>query len=315
MTAIDTVLRQLLPFCIAGGSLAACAKQAPPVASPDSTRAAAPNRPAQPEPPPPEASVDPTTDATFTQGVLDILRHKDPRGAWKTPETLVLTNETAFVVNLERIRHVCSVRPETCRSALEHFTTEVLRIAASPNDSTATRSQLVPIIRPASYLEQIPQNIRTATLSEPVAADLVTIYVVDQGGAVRGASLDDLSRTGVVQAELAVEARKNLAAALPAPIPGTVCQNHSITVWATGNYFESSRLLLPELWNDIAAQSHGSLIAAVPAADALIIACNPSRVELDQLAAVVDRMWQNAERPLSHSLLEWTTAGWRQLRP
>lgn len=83
-----------------------------------------------------------------------------------------------------------------------------------------------------------------------------------QGGSVRGATLDDLSNSGVSREALAATATRNLAAVLPVLPHQRQCAPHSTTVWATGNYYESSRLLLTDGGDGFNTASGGATGAA-----------------------------------------------------
>src|SRR5262249_48456060 len=160
---------------------------------------AAPSAPPAPaSPAPSHHNVDWSTPAAFTNDVLAILQQRDPRGAWSFKEPSAVRNGKGMTANLERIRLHCQAGPESCEAEVAHFTDEVLRISGQEGAAEKTTpAQLTAIVRPASYLQSIPEAIRAATLSDPLVADIVVVYVVDQGGAVRGAKAEDLSATGV----------------------------------------------------------------------------------------------------------------------
>lgn len=221
-----------------------------------------------------------------------------------------------MIVHLERIRLHCQANPTSCSTEVAHFADEMIRISAEEGaeKTKPTPAQLTAIVRPASYLQSIPEAIRAATLSEPLVADIVVVYVVDQGGAVRGAKAEDLSATGVSRDTLPARVRTNLAAVLPVPAEKPNCDAPSIAVWATGNYYESSRLLLTDYWKDLAKGAHGSIVVAAPAADALMVACAVAPAELKKLAATVEAVWRASERPISKALLRWTADGWQEVR-
>jgi uncharacterized protein YtpQ (UPF0354 family) len=218
-------------------------------------------------------------------------------------------------VNLGRLWLLCQKQPSACDAEVEHFADEALKIAAAPRDSKVAAEQLMAVVRATTYFDGMPADVRSSTLSEPLLADLLLVYVVDQGGNVRSAQSNDLVSSSVARAELPQLVRKNLAAALPALPDSAVCQANSFTLLATGNYYESSRLLLSEFWSALARKSHRTLVVAAPASDALIVACDPSPSQLKQLQGAAEKIWAEAQRPLTKSLLQWTPGGWKTWAP
>lgn len=288
-----------LAFSIA--PLTACAsRDARTARSPAGQAAPATGAPATSE------AIDTSSEAAFTESVLVVFRRLDPGSTWSSREALVLTNDKQWVVNLHRPWAACRESPAECSAIANHYVSEVLKVAEAKG--TVNRSQLMAVIRPIAYLQALPEELRAKTLSEPFAANLLVIYVVDEGGAARGAKSEDLSATGVGREALPALVQQNLARVLP---PLLKCERESVVVLAAQNYYESSRLLLTGQWSDLAAKAGGSVVVAAPGNDVLVIACNPSPGALSQLSAVALKVWQSADRPISPSLLEWTGNGWR----
>lgn len=257
--------------------------------------------------------VDVSSDVAFTNSVRQMLLQRDPARGWSSREPLELTGGQ-LVVNLGRLWTLCRNAPAQCDAEVTHFLSEVVAVANRQRSAPATAQQLVAVVRPASYLDAMG-NAAQRTLSQAFTANLVIIYMVDQGGSVRGATAEDLSSSGVRREALAATAAQNLAAVLPVLPQQRECAPHSVSVWATGNYYESSRLLLTEYWNDVSEGARRSIVVAAPAADALIVACDLNREELGRLAQAAGKISQTTDRPVSQSLLQWTANGWKELRP
>ena len=60
--------------------------------------------------------------------------------------------------------------------------------------------------------------------------------------------------------------------------------------------------------------SFGPIIAAVPAPDVVLFACNPDRTVGAQLADEAERSFRAADRHISRALLKWSAHGWSELR-
>jgi len=171
------------------------------------------------------------------------------------------------------------------------------------------------VVRPTSYFDGVPADVRAQSIFEPLAADLIVVYVFDEGGAVRGAQEKDLADVGLTRSELATSARRNLVARLLVPAGQPSCRPHALGVWSSGNYFESSRLLLSDFWQELSDSTHLPIVVAVPASDTLLVACDPTQTELTKLTGMVDQLSRNAARPISPLLLKWTPSGWQPFQP
>jgi uncharacterized protein YtpQ (UPF0354 family) len=271
--------------------------------------------PTEPAAASPETPSDLASAEGFTRAALSLVRQGDPLGGWSTPATLKLTNTNGILVNLERVWAHCEAVPTTCDPELKHLAAEVLKVSTRQVPLKATADRLFAVVRPTTYLDGMPADVRAQTLFEPLTADLIVVYVFDEGGAVRGAQEKDLADVGMTRSALPVAARRNLVAILPVPAGQPSCRPHALGSWNTGNYFESSRLLLSDFWQDMAARTHLPIVVAAPGADTLLVACDPTPSELTRLAGLVEKMSQNAARPVSTSLLKWTANGWQQLPP
>lgn len=256
--------------------------------------------------------IDTSSEAAFTQSVLQLFRRLDPASSWTTQEHLVLTSSKQDVVNLHRPWSSCQQSAGDCDRVVEHYATTVLEILNQPKQQQADRSQLMAVVRGANYFEGLPAALRANAIVEPFVADMVVIYVVDEGGAVRGAKVEDLTANGVSREALPALSRANLGAVLPML---TSCEPGSVMLVAAGNFYESSRLLLSAQWTELAAKVQGNLVVAVPSNDALVIACGPKPGTLEKLSKAVAEISQRAERPVSQALLKWTGSGWQVVGP
>ena len=261
-----------------------------------------------------ESAPDYSSPAGYTHAALALLRKGDPKGGWVSPQLLKLTNSSGLQVNLERVWGNCEVDDATCAPELEHVVSEVLKVATRPSSPKATSERLFAVVRPKGYFDGLPDDVRADSLVEPLAADLMVVYVIDEGGAVRGAKRDDLAGMGLTRDGVAEAARRNLVATLPLPAGPTDCRPHTVGLWSSGNYFESSRLLLSDFWRGMAERTHRTIVAAAPAADTLIVVCDPTPEELTKLTGMVEKKAKQAARPVSNALLEWTPGGWQELK-
>ncbi len=306
---VATLACVVLFACAAQKPAPAATPASPPPASASTAVAASPPSAS----PAPAAEFDTSSPAAFTASVLARLKAFDPDGGWTMTEPLTLTGRGELVVSLDRVWHVCRVHADECNREAEHFV-NVTHDIASQTPVKATASAFVPLIRDRAYLDSLNADAKAALIAEPLAADLVVVYAVDLGESVRSAQARDLTDAGVSRSDLAATARRNLAAKLPNPKDDADCKRGDVRLYATGNYFESSRLLLSDPWARLAASAKGPLLAAVPGADVVVVACNPDKQTLAKLEQAIDGMLRIAQRPVSRALLEWTAHGWTEFR-
>jgi uncharacterized protein YtpQ (UPF0354 family) len=200
--------------------------------------------------------------------------------------------------------HTPSASPATAAPA------QVPAASERPAHAKATRSQFTAVVRSDSFLGGLPDKERAQAISEPLAAGLVIVYMVDQDGVARLARPEDLSDSGVTRDALRAVAEWNIAAALPEALS---CERDSITALPAGSFYQSSRLLLDKQWSDLAAKK-GQILVAVPSNDTLFVACDAAPATIKRLATTIQNAYPRAARPVSPSILRWTTSGWQELK-
>ena len=82
---------------------------------------------------------------------------------------------------------------------------------------------------------------------------------------------------------------------------------------------DAQRFLFPKLAHltppeGMADRTKHTIIAAAPAADSLVVVCDPTAEELKKLRSMVEQLARQAARPVSDTLLKWTAAGWQELK-
>jgi hypothetical protein len=181
--------------------------------------------------------------------------------------------------------------------------------AAEDRSQVAARARLRAVVRDRSFLDNLPESVRTTTLTKPFAARMVILYMVDDRGAARGAQAADLAESGIAPEALRAVVQWNLGSLLGDPVS---CTSHSVSEPARRHYYESSRLLLDRQWAELAARA-GTVVVAAPSNDTLYVACNPTPEVLHKLAVIVQNTFPHSPRPVSPSLLTWSEDGWREL--
>jgi uncharacterized protein YtpQ (UPF0354 family) len=218
-------------------------------------------------------------------------------------------------VSLHRIWLACGQQPASCEPEVDHFVAVLVRVETS-KPQLPDRSQILPELRPRSYLEAMGP-IGANVVVQPFIDDLIVLYVVDSPDSTRSLTPSDAQALHLSSAELASLARENLAHRLP-PLPFAVeaIRAGDVHVIATGNFYESSRLLVEEDWAAIAARAPAPIVVGVPQNDIVIFVAGIDGEQLASLRDAVRKGYEQATRPVSSHLYRWATGkegGWAAL--
>jgi hypothetical protein len=217
-------------------------------------------------------------------------------------------------VALDRVWRLCQSDPPACDEAARDFLSKTVRTLSAPVE-VPVRDQIVAVLRPRAYIDAIGGPSSDLAIVEPFVEDLYVVYMVDLPDATRGVVSRDLEALKVTRADLPSLARANLAARLGSLRDAlAAARAGDLMVVQTGNFFESSRLLLADDWASLAARLHKTVVVAVPGNDVVIVAVDPTVEMLVRLRDVVHRMHEASQRPVSERLLRWDSAGWAAVR-
>jgi uncharacterized protein YtpQ (UPF0354 family) len=307
-------------MCVLMLALVACQPPAPGATAPAGAAATAAPTAIGNMPAPADAPFDGSTETALTESAARLFRKESPKVAVQivAPRTLKLdfvgTDKHDIRISLDRMWAVCQSDPPRCEGAMRDFVSKVVRTVASPEEP-ASRDRVVALVRPRAWLESVksaPEDKRP--LADPLVDELYVAYVVDMPQAVRSLSRTDLDALKLTRAELPSVARANLAARLGHVLDAMGnAKAGDVVVLATGNYFESSRLLLSDDWTALSSKLAQSIVVSVPASDAMIVAIGPSPEQLGKLSAVIGTLYEKAQRPVSRRLFRWNAGSWAAL--
>ena len=74
--------------------------------------------------------------------------------------------------------------------------------------------------------------------------------------------------------------------------------------------YTAARLLLPELWSKVAAESGGRLYAAAPVRDMIVWTTSAAKDDQVALRAHARTAYRSRSYPISPAILRWTARGW-----
>jgi len=130
--------------------------------------------------------------------------------------------------------------------------------------TTIDRSRILPILKTRKWLYEIQASATQGRNIMPLAHDyndeLVVLYALDDPDHLTYISTEDYERTGMTRRELKTVATENLKTLLPRPVIRT---NPFFSIIIAGKKYESSLLLLDDLWKGL-APGKDELIVAIP---------------------------------------------------
>jgi uncharacterized protein YtpQ (UPF0354 family) len=276
---------------------------------------------------PPEASTsasastaepfDVSSETAFTQRARTLLLGEMPGTEVNAtePRTLVVKRapaEEGAIVSLDRIWRDCANSPATCDNMLRHFIHVVAQTLTQGSVPAARLEQLMPALRPRAYVDEIRRSGRAEVLAEPFVGDIYVVYFVDSAERVRGVMNADLVALNLKASDLPAVTKRNLDDKLKQlRAPATPVRPNEVTILATGNFYESSRLLQSETWADFARGRKEMLLAAAPASDVLLFTLAPPADSGATFAKAVEIVFERAPKALSRTVLRWTDRGWQ----
>src|SRR6266498_1107658 len=104
----------------------------------------------------------------------------------------------------------------------------------------------------------------------------------------------------------------NLRKVCPQPIQDRTVRMAKADVQITrfADVHTAARLLLPELWSNLAAASGGHLYAAAPARDIVVWTTSVAAADQAALRGQARTAFQSRSEPISPAILRWTGTGW-----
>jgi hypothetical protein len=293
-------------------ALAACQPQ--PTAAPAAANSHVERSPGE------SNAFDPSSEKALTDSTARLFREQSDRVRVTVLEPLTLklevvgTDKHDLHVSLDRMWALCRADSAGCEADVRDFVVKVVRTVTTAEPPVAP-GQVVAVLRPRAFFDQIGGPSVPDFVVEPFADDLYVEYVIDLPQSFRSMVPADLASLHLTRAELAPLARANLLArlghlddALGTTKPGDVI------VLAARTPLESSRLLLLDEWRALSAKLGQSIVVAVPAGDAAIVAIGPSGDRLDKLRDAVGPLFARAERPVSQRLFRWQGDNWGVIR-
>lgn len=194
--------------------------------------------------------------------------------------------------------------PEQLGAIQQAFAQAVLDL---PDRAEADGIQLLghiyPMLRNRAILDQITAQQLPALVSRPLAGDLVVCYVIDEGQRIVFVNEQHAERWDVAEPLLYEIGLRNLRARSWRPSPGRLGTGAAgLLIFNGDDGYDATRILLPELFEDIAAQQPGTLVIGVPNRDFLIAFSDAAPRVFEQVAAQIAVDAQTRDHRLTDQL-------------
>jgi hypothetical protein len=263
----------------------------------------------------------PKTPEKFTDYMADRFGEAMPgmRVTVKHPlELEVLVPNGPHSVMLARIWDFCERDRRNCRKVVDDFLANMPAAMVEDGDD-AKPSDIRVIVRTAEYAEQLRRIEKDHPGHEgivrPFAGNLWAVCVIDMPHGVMPLTHDRMVKLHLTEDEAFTLGLKNVAASLPPIAEQSRGSKDGKLEFATGSFYESSRMLLHDSWADLSKTMGGHLIVAVPATDFLVYGQGKEQLERTALGGLAHEILRKVPKPLSEDLYRWTPTGWEVDNP
>lgn len=256
------------------------------------------------------------TAEKFSNRYLELVKKQHPNIKVKRLDALgfkfTSTKTGVFKAFLDNAYREYKNSPDQITSILQRY----VDIAFSANKLTKLvpkRDQIVPLIRSIDYINQIKKLTKNAKkenslIYKEFVPGLVLLYALDSPKSVRALVNSDLNKLKIKNKELLGQATKNLNRIVS---NGMKRQGkEGLFAVTAGGTFESSLVLLDDIWNKKNFPVKGDFVVYIPARDQIIITGSKDKKGLAEAAKFAKKDYQVAPRPLFNKPLIRQNGKW-----
>ena len=214
-------------------------------------------------------------------------------------------------LDLENLRRLVETDPdrgvEIVEQYLDHlFDEEALSVAAMPWEMA--RSRVMPRIQPVAIFEHL---VREQVAHVPYVNDTVIVFVLDMPHMTISITTEQMIRWGLEPNDLDEIARENLRAYAPELSFRVVNAEDGGTAMILNEQdgYDASRLLLDDLFTDLAPRFGGDFFVATPSRDMLVALSTAPNGFLDRLQGRIDEDFARLPYPITNRLFYVTRDG------
>jgi len=257
----------------------------------------------------------------FLAAAAEVARRLYPDAEIDKGEEFSLTLD-GQVVFLENVYRKAAAEPDRCAELLEAF---LLRVPDAANVSTETppweqvRERIMPQIFPRTKVAPLDGKIPLTT--QEFVNDTVIVYVIDEQDAYRSIRGQDLAAWDVDLESLHRQALENLtdrSTGMQVQAIPDEGGNIIATIFQQGDAYDSSRLLLPTLHENLRPVLGSPFLAGIPNRDFLICFRAEASELRDRLSAQIASDFGKMPYPITDQLFLVTADGvaaWREQLP
>lgn len=254
-----------------------------------------------------ETSSEPLSEAAFTQAYVDLIAEKEPSGTYTISEdepllvTAVMDDGNLGVqIGLESA-YAAYIGTGALEDVLAYYVDAALSVLQGSEDNVLTRTNVMPVVKPQSYLDMLLENNLNDAVYDEFIEGLYVQYVLDTPSAIRPIHESELEEAGIARDELLSLSLQNLMSILPSPYFESY---EGITTISVDGMYESSLLLFD--FNDVANfDVDGDVIVGVPSRDMLFVAGSNDATAIEILSGFVQMMYESTTYPVTSQLLKW----------
>ena len=217
-------------------------------------------------------------------------------------------------LSLDNLRLICTNDARNCDGAIDRLVTNTaaLKGEAPPLDRKAVRAVLksreaIETVR--ALVAKTPPDKRAGNepCTEPFGGDLFVFLVNDMPDGMAMLRHSDLETLGLDPTQARALAQTNLKAALTA-VPTEPAGAGVLRVRA-GDDYEAARLLLPELWDDIARRVQGDLLVIASNRHTVFAAGSKDPAAVARMKELAEKSFAKDGYPLSTTVFRRTEKG------
>lgn len=250
----------------------------------------------------------PVDEAGFTDYVAEQVRREVGDASVLVKGPLTLNVGTDLQANLDRVYSFCKRNSEGCREELDRYVAGIGQALRDQN-LTPSKDAVRLVLRTTKYAEGARAAV-PATVARDFAPGLVVLPVIDTPRTILmlgdrqfkslGLGLDEVYALG--ESNLRKELKPLMEVSKPV-VAGEIGR-------IAGNAYDHSRLILHNTWEPLARAQGGTLIATVPATDAVFYIGADTSEAIDALRTLTCNVFATVPNPLSDRLLRWRASGW-----
>jgi uncharacterized protein YtpQ (UPF0354 family) len=184
---------------------------------------------------------------------------------------------------------------------------QAIREAIEAQSTPPGTDCIVPTVRSIEYIDAIAETAGAHPVSEPLVADLWVVYAFDRPGYTQPVMPADRERLEISDDEIRRAAHENLPGHVEEPELHWFDAGGMITA---GGDHEASLLLVDGLWEALAEEVPGDIIACAPARDTLLLTGTDIDRGVARMLDTAITVLANGDHVISDTLLRRTADGW-----